>query len=97
MTATVAGRAAAGEETPVIVPASAVFANETGGSQVWIIDRESLTVSMRRVATGELTGRDEIEIASGIEPGETVAVTGVTQLRDGDRVRDLAEMGGYGK
>jgi RND family efflux transporter MFP subunit len=97
MTATVAGRAAAGEEVSVIVPASAVFANETGGSQVWIIDRESLTVSMRRVATGELTGRDEIEIASGIEPGETVAVTGVTQLREGDRVRDLGEMEGYGK
>ena len=87
MTATVTGRAAAaGEEAPVIVPASAVFANETGGSQVWIIDRESLTATMRKVATGELTGSEEIrDRLEGVEPGETIAVTGVTQLRQGDQ------------
>jgi multidrug efflux system membrane fusion protein len=97
MTATVAGQAAADGSAPVIVPASAIFANETGESQVWIIDRESLTATMRKVTTGELTGSEEIEIVEGVEPGETVAITGVTQLRQGDRVRDLAEMEGYGK
>jgi RND family efflux transporter MFP subunit len=97
MTATVAGQAAAGENVPVIVPTSVIFANETGGSQVWVIDRESLTVSMRKVTTGELTGSEGIELVEGVEPGETVAVTGVTQLREGDRVRDLGEMEGYGK
>jgi len=97
MTATVAGRADVGENVPVIVPASAIFANETGGSQVWVIDRGSMTVSMRKVTTGELTGSDEIEIVEGVETGEIVAVTGVTQLREGDRVRDLAEVEGYGK
>jgi RND family efflux transporter MFP subunit len=95
MTATVAGRAEVEEDLPVIVPATAIFANETGGSQVWIIERESMTVSMRKVTTGELTGSDEIEIVEGVETGETVAVTGVTQLREGDKVRDLTEMEGY--
>ncbi len=95
MTATVAGHADAGESAPVVVPASAVFADETGGSHVWVIDRESMTVSMKKVTTGELTGSEEIEIVEGVEPGETVAVTGVTRLREGDRVRDLAEMEGY--
>ena len=97
MTATVAGWADAGGSVAVIVPAVAVFASETGVSQVWVIDGESMTVSVRRVTTGELTGSDEIEIVDGVETGETVAVTGVTRLREGDRVRDLAEMEGYGK
>jgi len=97
MTATVAGQASVGGSVSVIVPTSAVFANETGGSQVWVIDRESLTVAMRKVTTGELTGSEEIEIVEGVEPGETIAVTGVTRLRGGDRVRDLAETEGYGR
>ena len=97
MTATVTGRAEVGGNVPVIIPTSAVFANETGNSQVWVVDRKSMTVSMREVTTGDLTGSEEIEIVKGVEPGETVAVTGVTRLRAGDQVRDLAEMEGYGK
>jgi multidrug efflux system membrane fusion protein len=97
MTATVVGQSKVDENMPVIVPTSAIFANETGGSQIWVIDRDSMTVSMKKVTTGELTGSEEIEIVEGVEPGETVAVTGVTQLRSGDRVRDLAEMEGYGR
>jgi hypothetical protein len=31
---------------------------------------------------GELTG-DEIEIKSGLRPGEVIAVSGIHQLRDG--------------
>jgi multidrug efflux system membrane fusion protein len=95
MTATVAGQAAAGENVPIIVPAAAVFANETGVSHVWVIDPGSKTVSMRAVTTGELTGTEGIEVLEGLNPEETIAVTGVTQLREGDRVRDLAEMEGY--
>jgi multidrug efflux system membrane fusion protein len=95
MTATVAGQAAAGENVPIIVPAAAVFANETGVSHVWVIDPGSKTVSMRAVTTGELTGTEGIEVLEGLNPEETIAVTGVTQLRKGDRVRDLAEMEGY--
>jgi RND family efflux transporter MFP subunit len=94
MTATVSGQAGGGEGATVVVPASAIFANETGTSQVWVVDRESMTVSIREVTTGELTGTEGIEILGGLKPGETIAVTGVTQIRKGDRVRDLAEDGG---
>lgn len=97
MTATVSGRAGGGEEANVVVPASAVFADETGRSQVWIVDRESMTVSMREVTTGELTGTEEVEVLGGLNPAETIAVTGVTQLRKGDRVWDLAEREGRGR
>jgi RND family efflux transporter MFP subunit len=97
MTATVSGQARRGEGVPIVVPVSAVFANETGGSQVWIVSRETMTVEMREVVTGELTGTEGIEVRGGLDPGETIAVTGVTQLRKGDRVRDLAEEGGRGR
>ncbi len=97
MTATVSSRTGGGESASITVPASAVFANEAGRSQVWIIDRESMTASMREVTTGDLTGTDEIEIMEGVNPGETLAVTGVTRLRKGDRVRDLAEQEGFAR
>ena len=94
MTATVSGQKGRGEGVPIVVPVSAVFANESGGSQVWIVSRETMTVEMREVTTGELTGTEGIEVLGGLDPGETIAVTGVTQIRKGDRVRDLAEDGG---
>jgi RND family efflux transporter MFP subunit len=97
MTATVSGRAGRAEGIPIVVPVSAVFADETGGSQVWIVDRDNMTVSMRGVTTGELTGVEGIEVLEGLDPGETIAVTGVTQLRESDRVRDLAESEGSGR
>jgi len=42
------------------------------------------------VNTGKLSG-GEIEILSGISAGETVAVTGIAQLREGLSVRPLED------
>ena len=80
MTANVVGTTKAGQTevmTTIIIPAAAVFADETGTSHVWIADRDSMTVHNRQVETGSLTGAADISIISGIEPGETIAITGV--------------------
>jgi len=102
MTATVRARGGGGTkkdgaDAGVVIPAVAVFADEAGTSQVWVVDRGSMTVSRREVKTGELTGTDRIRILDGLSPGETIAVTGVTQLRDGMKVRDLSRVKGYGE
>lgn len=75
----------------VTVPAIAVFADENGESQVWIVDQsdKGMTVRPRRVSTGQLTGREGIEIVEGLVPGETIAVSGVTHLREGMAVRPM--------
>jgi multidrug efflux system membrane fusion protein len=101
MTANVIGTTETGQTevtTSIItIPAAAVFANETGSSHVWIVNRDTMTVHERLVETGSLAGAADISIISGIKPGETIAVTGVTQLRENMKVSNLAEQEGYSR
>jgi RND family efflux transporter MFP subunit len=99
MTANVVGTTVAGQTEAIflVIPAAAVFADETGTSHVWVVNRDTMTVHNREVKAGSLTGAADISIISGIEPGETIAITGVTQLRENMKVRDLAEQEGYNR
>jgi RND family efflux transporter MFP subunit len=73
-----------------VIPAVAV-ASGPEGARVWVVDRDSMTVSSRAVTTGGLTGSDSVEILSGLEPGETVATSAVQTLRDGMTIRELEQ------
>ena len=97
MTANVAGTTGAAPEevTRIIIPAMAVFADETGNSHIWTVNRETMTVHRRQVTAGTLSGASDILIISGLEPGETIAVSGVTQLRENMKIRDLAKQKGF--
>jgi RND family efflux transporter MFP subunit len=99
MTAIVSGSdpMAHASATPFVVPAFAVFADDGGQSRVWVVDEEKMTVASREVSTGSVTGTESIEIIDGLASGEIIAITGVTRLREGMQVRDLAKMEGYGK
>lgn len=70
----------------VLVPASAVVAGDGRDGAVWIVDPSSLTVSRRDVVVGELTG-SSIRVESGLELGESIAVSGVHELREGMQIR----------
>jgi len=84
------GSAEANEEYPkFIVPAYAVFAADDGTERVWIIDQQDNTVHQREVKVGSVTGKEGIEILDGIKPGEIIALTGVTALREGMKVRPM--------
>ena len=92
MTATV--RAKSLDETPsesVIIPAVALSAGEKGKSTVWVVDTEKMTVSCREVTAGSLTGENNIEVLSGLKTGETIAVSGISRLREGMRVSRLEQ------
>ena len=78
-----------------VIPAIAVFSDETGNPFVWIIDTKTMKVSKRPVKTGDLSGKDSIFIREGIKPGETLAISGVSQLREGMQVSDLSKLEGY--
>jgi RND family efflux transporter MFP subunit len=83
-----------GEEVRIAVPAIAVFADEAGVSHVWVVDPGSNAVKSRRVTTGDLTGTDSIVISGGLAPGETIAISATTQLRDGMTIRPVEEVSG---
>jgi RND family efflux transporter MFP subunit len=97
MTANVVGTTEADQEEviTITIPAAAVFADETGSSHVWVVNRETMTVHKRQVSPGNLVGTADISMTSGLEPGETIAVTGVSQLRENMKISDLAEQEGY--
>ena len=71
------------------IPALAVFADEKSQAQVWIVDTAKMTVHQRAVEIGEPTGVKEVWVLSGVEAGETIAVTAVQELVEGDEIRYL--------
>jgi RND family efflux transporter MFP subunit len=78
----------------ILVPISAVSTDTSGEQVVWVIGPDQ-TVTRRPVKLGEATG-SQIEITSGLESGDRIAIAGVTHLRDGMKVRDLGDALGGG-
>jgi RND family efflux transporter MFP subunit len=74
----------------IMVPATAVVADTEGQSIVWVYDEANGTVTSREVVIGILTD-DEIEILSGLEDGETIAILGASNLTQGMKVRPLGD------
>jgi len=73
----------------ILVPISAVY-NDAAGEQVaWVIGAEQ-TATRRKVKLGDVTG-GQIEVLDGLQPGDRIAVAGVTFLREGMKVRDLGD------
>ena len=97
MTATVTGSTQVREASRGVfmVPAIAIVADVAGKPNVWIVDKETLKVHQRTVKTGDLTGTDSIEIIDGLKSGDTIAISGVSRLREGMQVSDLSKMEGH--
>jgi RND family efflux transporter MFP subunit len=79
----------------ILVPVSAVLKDAGGEQVVWVVGSDQ-TVARRPVKLGEATG-SQLEIVGGLEPGERIAVAGVTFLREGMKVRDLGDALGGGQ
>jgi RND family efflux transporter MFP subunit len=78
------------QDAQPVIPAVAI-ASGPEGAMVWVVDRDSMTVSSRAVTTGGLTGSDRVEVLAGLEPGETIATSAVQSLRDGMTIRQMDE------
>jgi len=79
----------------LLVPVSAVMTPAGGGGPVvWVLG-PAQTVSPRPVKVGAVAG-GRIEIVEGLQPGDRIVVAGVTQLREGQKVRDLGDALGGG-
>jgi RND family efflux transporter MFP subunit len=81
-------------DSRILVPITAVFKDAEGEQVAWVVGPEQ-TVTRRVVRLGEPTG-GRIEILDGLQPGERIAVAGVTFLREGMKVRDLGDALGGG-
>jgi membrane fusion protein, multidrug efflux system len=73
----------------ILVPISAVAKDAAGEQVAWVIGPDQI-VERRKVKVGEAMG-GSIEIVEGLQPGDRIAVAGVSFLRDRMKVRDLGD------
>ena len=77
-----------GLENAVQIPANAIVGGNDGGSYVWIVDEDSMTVSLSPVTPGQMSG-STITVLDGLASGDRIAVSGVQHLAEGMKVREL--------
>jgi RND family efflux transporter MFP subunit len=82
---TVTGTAVFGDVNKIEIPASALTRSETGPA-VWIVDPDSLTVSLRDIRVDSFLPAS-VSVAEGLSPGDLVVTAGVQALRPGQAVR----------
>lgn len=70
------------------VPIEAVFTSPEGGSRLWVVDPETLTVSSRAVEIETLEGGQAL-VTAGLEGGEEIVTAGVHFLREEMKIRRL--------
>jgi len=68
----------------LMLPLTALFEHQ-GKTQVWVLDRASMTVQMRPVQPVAPQG-NQIVIAGGLQPGDTIVTAGVHTLTAGQKV-----------
>jgi multidrug efflux system membrane fusion protein len=81
------------EKTGVVLLPTAAIQRNTNSTYVYLIRPDS-TVTVRNITVGTTEG-DQSEIASGLNPGDQVVMTGVDKLTEGAKVR--VSKGGAGK
>lgn len=86
---TVVGRMAS-DSLPVIAVPSSALVRQGAQNAVWVVDPETLTVSLRNI---EIESHDaaRIIVAAGLAPGDMVVTAGVQALHPGQQVRLLGE------
>jgi RND family efflux transporter MFP subunit len=88
-TVTLSYRRASVLGNPILVPVSAIFNDPAGVQVAWVLDSDS-KIGRRQVKLGSPAG-GLIQVVDGLQPGDRIAVAGVTHLREGMEVRDLGD------
>jgi RND family efflux transporter MFP subunit len=85
----ISGEAVLSKQTGVALPGSAIF-DDKGKPAVWIVDRASEQVSLKKVQIAEFDA-DKAIVSHGIDNGEVVVTAGANQLREGEKVKLIKE------
>lgn len=77
----------------VSVPRKALCHTSSTGDHVWTVNPSSGSVARRRIVVGDLLPGDRIAVNAGLAAGETVAVSGLRFLDEGQVIAPLPEPG----
>lgn len=72
------------------IPASAVVADAVLGSQVWVLDPKTMTVSAKVVKIGRMR-RNEIQVMQGLTGNEEIVSVGAAYLAQGMKVSRMGQ------
>jgi RND family efflux transporter MFP subunit len=86
---TVTGRLQRTGTPAIVVPATALVRTE-GRTSVWVFDKTAGTVALRTIELGNADANN-VQVASGLKPGEIVVTAGAQALRPGQKVRLLED------
>jgi hypothetical protein len=67
----------------IFIPIAALWADSAGKKMAWLLDTKTMAVHQQAVNTGELSGADSIRINSGLNTNDTIAISGVHSLHEG--------------
>lgn len=79
------------EKVGISIPQSALCHRPTEGDYVWVVDVQTQQVNRRKVKAGNLLPGGQVSISEGLQPDETVAVSGLRFLSDGMKVETNIE------
>lgn len=80
------------QEKTVLIPITAVMEPLAGqNSIVWVLDKNTMTVSKRKVSLQGFGPQSTIEIGEGLENGEWVITAGIYRLKEGQKVKSLPQ------
>jgi HlyD family secretion protein len=79
------GKLALGNDTPALVLPAGAFLAETGGDWVFVLDAELGEAQRRRIKTGRRNA-EQVEILSGLAPGEQVITSNYSSFARIDRI-----------
>jgi len=79
------GKLALGSDTPALVLPAGAFLAETGGDWIFVLDAEQDEAQRRRIKTGRRNA-EQVEITSGLAPGERVITSNYSGFARIDRI-----------
>lgn len=81
------------EETNVVyVPFHSIFSEGVDKNpSVWVVDKNTMTVSKRSIEVGQMVRQDFVQVVSGLNSGETIVTAGVSQLQESKKVKFVEE------
>ncbi|MEA1950364.1 MAG: efflux RND transporter periplasmic adaptor subunit, partial [Planctomycetota bacterium] len=74
-------------KSSIFVPATAVFANSSKQTFVWVVGGEEQTAQRRKITTGRLTETNRYEVISGLNDRDRVVTAGVNFIHTGMKLR----------
>lgn len=90
MTAEIEISGVSGSASGFLVPVSAIFSDDVGNKNVWVLDEGSDKVRKATIEVGQLSGED-IWVLSGLQSGDRIITAGAHFLSENQSVRPITD------